>query len=101
KIRGVIVYPSQVEEAVRKYDEVDEYRIVIRRAEGLDDLQIKIDPKPEIGADRLKAVLGEIADELRVILGIRVTMEAVEPGSLPRWDQKARRVEDQREDVPF
>ncbi len=34
-------------------------------------------------------------------LGIRVSVEATEPGSLPRWDHKARRVKDERTEVPF
>jgi phenylacetate-coenzyme A ligase PaaK-like adenylate-forming protein len=34
-------------------------------------------------------------------LGIRVTVEATTPGELPRWDHKARRVKDERTEVPF
>jgi phenylacetate-coenzyme A ligase PaaK-like adenylate-forming protein len=42
-----------------------------------------------------------LADALRVGLGIRVTVEATRPGELPRWDHKARRVKDERTEVPF
>ena len=44
------------------------------------------------------AALGE---SLRTGLGIRVTVEIGEPGSLPRFDHKARRVKDERTEVPF
>src|SRR5947199_252205 len=44
---------------------------------------------------------GKLAGDFRIGLGIRVTVEIGEPGSLPRWDHKARRVRDERTEVPF
>ena len=46
----------------------------------------------------LQRALGE---ELRVGLGIRVSVELTEPGALPRFDHKAKRVQDERSEVPF
>ena len=43
----------------------------------------------------------KISKELQLGLGIRVTVEPVEKGSLPRWDHKAKRFIDEREDIPF
>src|SRR5207245_2186683 len=48
KIRGVIVYPRRVEELVRPHTDVDEFQIVFRRHEGLDDILIRIDPSPSL-----------------------------------------------------
>jgi phenylacetate-coenzyme A ligase PaaK-like adenylate-forming protein len=42
-----------------------------------------------------------VGDDLRLGLGLRVSVEATEPGALPRWDHKARRVTDERTEVPF
>jgi len=42
-----------------------------------------------------------LADSLRTGLGLRASVEITEPGALPRWDHKARRVVDKRTDVPF
>ena len=42
-----------------------------------------------------------LSEELRVGLGIRVSVELTEPGGLPRWDHKAKRVRDERSEVPF
>jgi phenylacetate-CoA ligase len=101
KIRGIIVYPRRVEELVRPHAGVDEFQIVFRRHEGLDDILLRIDPSPTLSLaerDGLRARLGE---DLRTGLGIRVTVETVEPGALPRWDHKARRVKDERTEVPF
>src|SRR5437588_2877930 len=101
KIRGIIVYPRRIEELVRPHAGVDEFQIVFRRHEGLDDILLRVDPSPTLSLaerDGLRARLGE---DLRTGLGIRVTVETVEPGALPRWDHKARRVKDERTEVPF
>jgi len=101
KVRGIIVYPRRVEELVRPFAGVDEFQIVFRRHEGLDDIVVRIDPSPALSRSECHGLCGQLADALRVGLGIRVTVEATEPGALPRWDHKARRVKDERTEVPF
>jgi phenylacetate-CoA ligase len=101
KVRGIIVYPRRIEEIVRPNDGVDEFQIVFRRQEGLDDILVRIDPSPSLGSEECRALLTKVEADLRIGLGIRVTVEGVEPGSLPRWDHKARRVLDERTEVPF
>jgi phenylacetate-CoA ligase len=101
KVRGVIVYPRRVEELVRPHTDVDEFQIVFRRHEGLDDILIRIDPAPSLSLGERDGLRTKLADDLRVGLGIRVTVDIGEPGSLPRWDHKARRVKDERTEVPF
>jgi phenylacetate-CoA ligase len=101
KVRGIIVYPRRIEELVRPHRDVDEFQIVFRRREGLDDILIRVDPSPALSLDE-RARLGEaLAGDLQMGLGIRVSVEVGEPGSLPRWDHKARRVKDERTEVPF
>src|SRR6267142_1655654 len=101
KVRGVIVYPRRVEELVRPHAGVDEFQIVFRRREGLDDVVVRIDPSPALSRAECDGLCGQLSDALRIGLGIRVTVEATEPGALPRWDHKARRVKDERTEVPF
>ncbi len=101
KVRGIIVYPRRIEELVRPHAGVDEFQIVFRRVEGLDDILIRIDPAPALGTHERRGLCAALEDDLRVGLGIRVTVEAVEPGALPRWDHKAKRVKDERTEVPF
>jgi phenylacetate-CoA ligase len=101
KVRGVIVYPRRVEELVRPHADVDEFQIVFRRHEGLDDILIRIDPSPALSSGERDGLRAKLADDIRIGLGIRVTIEIGEPGSLPRWDHKARRVKDERTEVPF
>lgn len=101
KVRGVIVYPGRVEEIVRAHESVDEFQIVFRRVEGLDDILVRIDPASALGPTERRGMQQRLTDDLRVGLGIRVNVELTEPGGLPRWDHKARRVRDERTDVPF
>ena len=101
KVRGIIVYPRRVEEIVRPHDGVDEFQIVFRRQDGLDDILVRIDPAPALSRTQRDGLCATLAGALQVGLGIRVTVEATEPGALPRWDHKARRVKDERTEVPF
>ncbi|HKQ64692.1 MAG TPA: AMP-binding protein [Methylomirabilota bacterium] len=101
KVRGVIVYPRRVEELVRPHADVDEFQIVFRRHEGLDDILIRIDPSPSLSHGERDGLRTKLAEDLRIGLGIRVTVDIGDPGSLPRWDHKARRVRDERTEVPF
>ncbi|MBI2217729.1 MAG: AMP-binding protein [Candidatus Rokubacteria bacterium] len=101
KVRGIVVYPRRIEELVRPHDGVDEFQLVFRRVDGLDDILVSVDPSPRLSERERAGLVATLADALRVGLGIRVSVEAVEPGSLPRWEHKARRVKDERTDVPF
>ena len=101
KVRGIIVYPRRIEELVRPHRDVDEFQIVFRRRDGLDDILVRLDPSPALALGE-RTRLGEVlARDLQLGLGIRVSVEVGDPGSLPRWDHKARRVTDERTEVPF
>jgi len=101
KVRGIIVYPRRIEELVRPHAAVDEFQIVFRRHEGLDDILVRIDPSPSLSTAERAGLQAQLGDSLRTGLGLRATVEITEPGALPRWDHKARRVKDERTEVPF
>ena len=101
KIRGIIVYPSRIEEIVRQFAEVDEFQMVFTRVEGLDEIIVRVDPVPELEPASHKEFQAKLDKALQVGLGIRASVEILEHGSLPRWDHKAKRILDEREDVPF
>ena len=101
KIRGIIVYPRRIEELVRGHVGVDEFQIVFRRVEGLDEIVVRIDPSPGLGMEDRAELQRTVAESLRLGLGIRAGVELTTPGELPRWDHKARRVKDERTEVPF
>jgi phenylacetate-CoA ligase len=88
-IRGVNVFPSAVEQILRGFPEVLEFRVLAHRVEQLDQLHVEVE-------DRLN-LPQRIAEELRVRLGLRVEVTCVPPGSLPRYEEKGRRFVDLRE----
>jgi phenylacetate-CoA ligase len=101
KIRGIIVYPSKIEELVRGFKEIEEFQVVFKRIEGLDEIIVRIEPLSSMAPSSYPAMIQKVSKELQLGLGIRVTVEHVEKGILPRWDHKARRFVDERKDIPF
>ena len=82
-VRGVNVFPSAIEAIVRRFEGVGEYRIALARVREMDELRCTI----EAPLDVAERVAGAIHREL----GIRCTVEAVVPGTLPRFEMKAKR----------
>ena len=101
KVRGVIVYPSRIEEIVREFKEVEEFQIVFKRVHDLDEIIVKIDPVAELDPDSYAGFQDRIGKALQIGLNIRASVEILEHGTLPRWDHKAKRIVDERKDVPF
>ena len=88
-IRGVNVYPAAVESVVREFADVVEFRSTVSRSGAMRALAVDV----EVGAaaaDRT-AVAARVAQRLREALGLGVSVRNVEPGSLPRFEMKARR----------
>ncbi len=82
-VRGVNVFPSAIEAIVRRFDEVGEYRVELARVREMDELRCIV----EAPADVAERVGGAIHREL----GIRCLVESVAPGTLPRFEMKAKR----------
>ncbi len=101
KIRGIIVYPSKIEEIVRRFKEVDEFQIVFKRVHELDEILVKIDPAPDMDPGSYEGLRNRMEKALQMGLSIRASVEILEHGILPRWDHKAKRVVDERKDIPF
>lgn len=87
-IRGVNIFPSAIEQILRSFPEVVEYRLTVYKLGQMDHLRIDIE-------DRLNEP-ARIRDELRLRLGLKVEVETVAPGTLPRFEGKGRRLVDER-----
>jgi phenylacetate-CoA ligase len=87
-VRGVNVFPSSVEQILRAFPEVVEYRVTAVKQGSLDALQIEIE-------DRLSNP-DRVARELRLRLGLKIDVSCVPLGSLPRFEGKGKRFHDQR-----
>ncbi|MDP3065511.1 MAG: phenylacetate--CoA ligase [Methanobacteriaceae archaeon] len=100
KIRGVIVFPSQIERALLKIPGLEpHYQIIVTRPEHLDELEVQVEASPVLVSDEVKHVEEAkrmIEKRIHNEIGLRVSVNLVEPESLPRSEGKAVRVIDQR-----
>jgi phenylacetate-CoA ligase len=94
-IRGVNLYPSEVEHTLLHVDGVaPHYQLVVERPDDLDVLTVRCEPV-DGGTDR-EALRARIAHALRERTGIGIVVELLDPGSVPRSEGKAVRVVDRR-----
>jgi phenylacetate-CoA ligase len=95
KVRGVIVFPSQIEDVIAATEGTvkEAWQIYLDRAEGmLEEVTVAIERAPD--ARRPPEILARaLADSLSARLGIRVNVDCYDPGSLPRYEGKAQRVQ--------
>ncbi len=101
KVRGVAVFPSQIEKALLKIEGVQpHYQIIVNRPHLMDELEVRVETSPEIFSDEVKEMVGiknKIEDYIQNEIGLKVKVNLVEPKSIPRSEGKAVRVIDNRE----
>ena len=101
KIRGVSIFPSQIEKALLKIDGLEpHYQIIVTRPGQLDELEIQVEASPELFSDEVRELVGitkKIEEHVHSEIGLRVNVTLVEPRTLPRSEGKAIRVIDKRE----
>jgi phenylacetate-CoA ligase len=99
-IRGINVFPSQVEYALMGIPEVGQhFQIVVERKGALDDMLVRVELNKESFSDKitdLMQVRQKVEHRLRNSLNVNANVELVETGSLPRFEGKAKRVVDKR-----
>jgi len=100
KIRGVIVFPSQIEQALLRIPGLEpHYQIMVTRPQQLDELEVHVEASPALFSDEVKHVekaKGMIQKRIHDEIGLRVNVNLVEPQSIPRSEGKAVRVIDKR-----
>ncbi|MFW6154711.1 MAG: phenylacetate--CoA ligase family protein [Planctomycetota bacterium] len=100
-IRGVNVFPSQVESALLKVEgTLPHYQIILTREKGLDRMEVQIEVTSEVFSDTvgaLEALRASLAEAIQTTLGISVKLSLVEPNTIERSMGKAKRVIDKRE----
>jgi phenylacetate-CoA ligase len=91
-VRGINVFPSALENIIRRFPEVGEFAVDVYRRKELDDMEVRVEIKSG-EADHVAAAVG---NAIRNAIGIRVQVTPVAFGTLPRFDLKARRFNDHR-----
>jgi phenylacetate-CoA ligase len=99
-IRGVNIFPSQVEEVLmRLQGTAPHYLLIATRDGAMDNLEVKVEMSEALFTDQMRklhAVREELQHKIDTALGLHCKLTLVEPGSLERFVGKAKRVEDRR-----
>jgi phenylacetate-CoA ligase len=99
-IRGVNVFPSQVETALLEVEgTLPHYQIVLTREQGLDQMEVQVEVTPQMFTDKIGSLQGlhdRLQGALDHVLGIRVRVSLVEAYTIERSQGKAKRVIDRR-----
>lgn len=88
-IRGVNVHATAVEGVVSRFPQVAEYRVEVSTISALHEITLTVEPAPDCPSAEL--LRDEIESALRVAFNLRVPVEIVAEGSLPRFEMKAKR----------
>ncbi len=88
-IRGVNVFPSAIENVMREFPEIEEFRIDTYLREELRELKLTLEPTSD--CESVQALEERVVRRFRERLGLRPEVEAVAPGTLPRFELKAKR----------
>jgi phenylacetate-CoA ligase len=99
-IKGVNIFPVQVEQALMEIPEVGQnYLIILERVDEMDTMRLQVEMRADIFQEdmrHLKRLQNKITRELRNELLVTPKVELVQPNTLPRSQGKAVRVEDRR-----
>jgi phenylacetate-CoA ligase len=90
-IRGNNLYPSALEDVVRTFPAVAEFRIELRTVKAMQQLKILIEPVPTLGAAEIARLAAQISDEVKSRWSFQVEIVTVAPGALPRFEMKGKR----------
>lgn len=99
-IRGVNVFPTQIESILLDIGETEpHYQIIVERQGSLDIMEIWVEVSEKMFSDQirgLESLEALIKSEIDNVLGIKAKIRLVEPNTIPRSDGKAQRVIDKR-----
>jgi phenylacetate-CoA ligase len=96
-IRGVNVFPSQVEEVLLGFTDLTaNYQLTVSRSGSMDSLQVQIEAAPGLGAAEYQALAARVEHLLKSNVGLTCAVTIETPGELPRYEGKAQRVRDLR-----
>jgi len=98
-IRGVNVFPSQIETVLLEHGYTANYQIVVDRANNSDSIEVQVEISDAVFSDTVKGLSlkeRELEGALKSLLGIAAKVRLLEPNSIPRSSGKAVRVVDKR-----
>jgi phenylacetate-CoA ligase len=88
-VRGVNVFPSAVENILREFPEIEEFRVEILEKSAMKEMKIVIEPSAQYSA--IEGLDERVSRRVRERIGLRPVIEFVAPETLPRFELKAKR----------
>jgi phenylacetate-CoA ligase len=99
-IRGINVFPSQVESVILEMPEFEpQYMLVVDRVNNLDTIQVQVEVRKDFFSDDIGSMLAmkkRLSDKLKSVLSIAADVRLMEPGSIERAQGKGKHVIDKR-----
>ena len=98
-IRGVNVFPSQIETVLLEQGYMANYQIVVDRVDNFDTIEVQVEMTNELFSDTVRGIAErarELTEGLKSMLNINAKVTLLEPNTLPRSEGKAKRVIDKR-----
>jgi phenylacetate-CoA ligase len=99
-VRGVNIFPSQIEQALTEIEGVEpHFQVIVDRTGSLDELEVHVEIEERFLPDAMRKLVEfekQVEDKLAAALGIRAKVKLVEPRSIERTEGKANRVIDKR-----
>ena len=96
KVKGVNIYPGQIESVLKNVNGVSsEYQVIIKHVDGKDKMTLRVETSSLADKDKTEML---VVDTFKQLIGIKVRCECVAIGDLPRSEKKSKRVFDYRED---
>jgi phenylacetate-CoA ligase len=88
-VRGVNVFPSAIENVMREFHEIEEFRVEIFEREAMKEIRIVLEPRSDQSPGA--ALTEQVSQRMRERIGLRPHVELVAPETLPRFELKAKR----------
>jgi phenylacetate-CoA ligase len=88
-VRGVNVFPSAVENVLREFTEIEEFRVEVSAQNAMQEIKLILEPHPNENA--VHELAERVGQRVRERIGVRPQVETVAPGTLPRFELKAKR----------
>jgi phenylacetate-CoA ligase len=96
-VRAANVYPSAIDEIVKSFDEVrGEYQVVIDKPQDLDVMTLRLERAGELSNEAERDLVARIDQRVKLAFGSRADIEILDPGTLPTFVYKAKRIIDKR-----
>jgi phenylacetate-CoA ligase len=90
-IRGNNLYPSALEDVIRDFDGVAEFRIELQTIKSMQHVRIEIEPAPILSGREVTDLVDRVGESIKTRWHFQAEVVAVATGSLPRFEMKGRR----------